>query len=43
MCLMCQNLLLYMNELKAQKEKQKTPEGFGRKKEKVVFVAEAVS
>lgn len=40
---MCQNLLLYMDELKAQKEKKKIPEGFGRKEEKVVFIAEAVS
>lgn len=28
---MCQKLLLYMGELKAQKEKHKIPEEFGRK------------
>lgn len=43
MCLMCQNLLLYMDELKAEKEKQKIPEVFGRQKEKVILKAEVVS
>lgn len=40
---MCQKLLLYMDELKAQKKKQKIPEVFGREEEKVIFIAEVVS
>lgn len=39
---MCQKLLLYMGEQKAQKEKQKIPEGFGRKVEKTIFIAGVV-
>ena len=31
-----------MDELKAQKEKQKIPEVFGRKEEKLIFIAEIV-
>lgn len=40
---MCQKLLLHMDELKAQKEKQKIPEVLGRKEEKIIFIAEVVS
>lgn len=40
---MCQKLLLYTGEQKAQKERQKIPEGFGRKGEKTTFIAGVVS
>lgn len=40
---MCQKLMLYVDELKAQKEKQKIPEVVRRKEEKVILIAKVVS